>query len=29
MYGEANYTLIDNIETLPARLPMIYKRLTT
>ncbi|MGC2063368.1 MAG: hypothetical protein WA610_10325 [Thermodesulfovibrionales bacterium] len=29
MYGEANYTLIDNIETLPARLPLIYKRLTT
>jgi len=29
MYGEANYTLIDNIETLPARLPLIYKRLTS
>ncbi len=29
MYGESNYTLIDNIETLPARLPLIYKRLTT
>jgi len=29
MYGEANYTLIDNIDTLPARLPLIYKRLTT
>ena len=29
MYGEANYTLIDNIETLPARLPLIYKKLTT
>ncbi len=29
MYGEANYTLIDNVETLPARLPLIYKRLTT
>ncbi len=29
MYGEANYTLIDNIETLPVRLPLIYKRLTT
>jgi nitric oxide reductase NorD protein len=28
MYGEANYTLVDNIETLPARLPLIYKRLT-
>lgn len=29
MYGEANYTLIDNIESMPARLPLIYKRLTT
>ena len=29
MYGEANYTLIDDVETLPARLPLIYKRLTT
>jgi hypothetical protein len=29
MFGEANYTLIDNIETMPARLPLIYKRLTT
>jgi nitric oxide reductase activation protein len=29
MYGEANYTVIDNVETLPARLPLIYKRLTT
>jgi len=29
MYGETNYTLIDNIETLPIRLPLIYKRLTT
>jgi hypothetical protein len=29
MYGETNYTLIDNVETLPARLPLIYKRLTT
>jgi hypothetical protein len=28
MFGEANYTLIDNIETMPARLPLIYKRLT-
>jgi hypothetical protein len=28
MFGEANYTLIDNIETLPVRLPLIYKRLT-
>jgi len=28
MYGETNYTLIDNIETLPTRLPLIYKRLT-
>lgn len=29
MYGEANYTVIDNIESMPARLPLIYKRLTT
>ncbi|HET7318802.1 MAG TPA: VWA domain-containing protein [Nitrospirota bacterium] len=29
MYGETNYTLIDNVETLPIRLPLIYKRLTT
>jgi hypothetical protein len=29
MYGESNYTLIDDIDTLPARLPLIYKRLTT
>ncbi len=29
MYGETNYTLIDNVETLPVRLPLIYKRLTT
>jgi len=29
MYGETNYTLIDNVETLPQRLPLIYKRLTT
>jgi nitric oxide reductase NorD protein len=29
MYGEGKYTLIDNIETLPVRLPFIYKRLTT
>jgi nitric oxide reductase NorD protein len=28
MFGEANYTLIDNIEMLPVRLPLIYKRLT-
>ncbi len=29
MYGETNYTLIENVETLPVRLPLIYKRLTT
>jgi hypothetical protein len=29
MYGESNYTVIDNVDTLPARLPLIYKRLTT
>ncbi|MGD2079529.1 MAG: VWA domain-containing protein [Nitrospirota bacterium] len=29
MYGEANFTLIEDIEALPAMLPLIYKRLTT
>lgn len=29
MYGESNYTIIDNIEHLPTTLPLIYKRLTT
>ncbi len=29
MYGEANYTLIENLESLPVMLPLIYKRLTT
>ncbi len=29
MYGESNYTIIDNIESLPTTLPLIYKRLTT
>lgn len=29
MYGEANYTIIDNIEALPMSLPLIYKKLTT
>lgn len=29
MYGEANYTIIDNIEALPISLPLIYKKLTT
>lgn len=28
MYGEANYTIIDNIEALPISLPLIYKKLT-
>jgi hypothetical protein len=28
MYGQANYTVIDNIEALPVMLPLIYKRLT-
>lgn len=27
MYGEANYTIIDNIESLPLKIPQIYKRL--
>ena len=28
MYGEAGYTVIDRTEALPARLPLIYRRLT-
>ncbi len=29
MYGESNFTIIDNVDALPAMLPLIYKRLTT
>ncbi len=29
MYGDVAYMVIDQVETLPARLPRIYKRLTT
>ncbi|MDH5510539.1 MAG: hypothetical protein OEZ32_09330 [Nitrospinota bacterium] len=29
MYGQSNYTVIDNIEALPIMMPLIYKRLTT
>ncbi|TAK08114.1 MAG: VWA domain-containing protein, partial [Candidatus Manganitrophaceae bacterium] len=29
MYGEVAYLVIDQIETLPVKLPQIYKRLTT
>jgi hypothetical protein len=29
MYGESNYILIENMDALPAMLPLIYKRLTT
>ncbi len=29
MYGETGYTIIDRIEALPARLPRIYRRLST
>lgn len=29
MYGEVGYTIIDDVATLPARLPTLYKRLTT
>jgi nitric oxide reductase activation protein len=29
MYGESNYILIENLDTLPTMLPLIYKRLTT
>jgi nitric oxide reductase NorD protein len=28
MYGEVQYTIIDDIRTLPERLPVIYRRLT-
>lgn len=27
MYGEANYAIIDNVESLPLKMPQIYKRL--
>lgn len=29
MYGEVQYTIIDDVRTLPDRLPMIYRRLTS
>ena len=29
MYGDVRYTVIDRVESLPARLPRIYQRLTT
>ena len=29
MYGEVRYTIIDNVLTLPNRLPQIYRKLTT
>lgn len=29
LYGDVRYTVIDNLEALPARLPRLYKRLTT
>jgi nitric oxide reductase activation protein len=29
MYGEVGYTIIDDVATLPTRLPNLYKRLTT
>lgn len=28
MYGEGGYTIIDSVESLPSRLPAIYRRLT-
>lgn len=28
MYGEAGYTVIDRVDALPSRLPLIYRRLT-
>ncbi|HEU4686518.1 MAG TPA: VWA domain-containing protein [Nitrospira sp.] len=29
MYGDVRYTVIDRVEALPARLPRLYRRLTT
>ena len=29
MYGQVEYTVIDRVETLPAKLPKIYQRLAT
>ena len=29
LYGEVGYTIIDDVLTLPERLPGIYRRLTT
>jgi len=29
LYGEIGYTIIDDVLTLPERLPGIYRRLTT
>ncbi|MBI4827675.1 MAG: VWA domain-containing protein [Nitrospinae bacterium] len=29
MYGESNFTVIENVEALPVTLPLIYRRLTT
>lgn len=29
MYGEVNYIFIDNLKRLPARMPEIYRTLTT
>jgi nitric oxide reductase activation protein len=29
MFGEGNYTVVDNVATLPVRLPNLYRVLTT
>jgi nitric oxide reductase NorD protein len=29
MYGDVRFAVIDRVESLPARLPLIYQRLTT
>jgi len=29
MFGEGNYTVVDNVATLPVRLPNLYRALTT
>jgi len=29
MYGDVHFAVIDRVESLPAKLPRIYQRLTT
>jgi nitric oxide reductase activation protein len=28
MYGKGHYAIVDRVETLPTRLPALYRRLT-